>query len=166
MPHGLYGACKPIDDIESEYFLRIPVEDRPGVIAQISVLHRDGSTQRLTTDGSWRVARGAWLPGTQRDLEGDLVDFTENIDGPSQPIGWDTTRFDDRHWSPATVLGPAGVAPWAHLVPVRTRIVIFHQYLATRLRRHHADCKRHTPAGRSDSASILLVPVLYVGPVA
>ena len=95
----------------------------PGVIAQISVLHRDGSTQRITTDGSWRVARGAWLPGTQRDLEGDLVDFTENIDGPSQPIGWDTTRFDDRRWSLAAVLGPAGVAPWAHLVPVRTRIV-------------------------------------------
>jgi len=36
MPHGLYGACNPIDEIESEYFLRIPVEDRPGVIAQIA----------------------------------------------------------------------------------------------------------------------------------
>jgi homoserine dehydrogenase len=36
MPHGLYGTCKPIDEIESEYYLRLTVEDRPGVIAQIA----------------------------------------------------------------------------------------------------------------------------------
>ncbi len=36
MPHGLYGACKPIGEIESEYYLRLSVEDRPGVIAQIA----------------------------------------------------------------------------------------------------------------------------------
>lgn len=36
MPHGLYGACKPIDSILSEYYVRLTVEDRPGVIAQIS----------------------------------------------------------------------------------------------------------------------------------
>jgi homoserine dehydrogenase len=36
MPHGLYGTCKPIDDIESQYYLRLTVEDRPGVIAQIA----------------------------------------------------------------------------------------------------------------------------------
>ncbi len=36
MPHGLYGTCKPIDEIVSEYYLRLTVEDRPGVIAQIA----------------------------------------------------------------------------------------------------------------------------------
>jgi homoserine dehydrogenase len=36
MPHGLYGTCKPIDDIESEYYLHLQVEDRPGTIAQIA----------------------------------------------------------------------------------------------------------------------------------
>ncbi len=36
MPHGLYGTCKPIDQIVSEYYLRLTVEDRPGVIAQVS----------------------------------------------------------------------------------------------------------------------------------
>ncbi|HXY91212.1 MAG TPA: family 78 glycoside hydrolase catalytic domain [Acidimicrobiia bacterium] len=95
----------------------------PGVIAQISVLHRDGRVETVATDGSWRVRRGAWLPGTQRDLEGDLVHHTEHIDGPAQPIGWDRPGFDDHSWAPATVLGRAGVAPWTHLVSVRTRIV-------------------------------------------
>ncbi len=95
----------------------------PGAIVQISVLHRDGTHEVIVTDGSWRVAPGAWLPGTQRDLEGDLVDFTENIDGPAQPVGWDRPGFDDGSWAHATVLGAAGVAPWTHLVAVRTRIV-------------------------------------------
>src|SRR5436190_7813074 len=36
MPHGLYGTCKPIDDIVSEYYLRLTVEDRPGVIAKVA----------------------------------------------------------------------------------------------------------------------------------
>ncbi len=95
----------------------------PGVIAQVSVLHADGTTQLVTTDGSWRVLKGAWLPGTQRDLEGDKVDFTENIDGPAVPVGWEAPGFDDSGWAPALVLGPAAVAPWSRLVPVRTRIV-------------------------------------------
>ncbi len=36
MPHGLYGTCKPIAEIVSEYYLRLTVEDRPGVIAQVA----------------------------------------------------------------------------------------------------------------------------------
>ncbi|MGA7419568.1 MAG: family 78 glycoside hydrolase catalytic domain [Acidimicrobiales bacterium] len=96
---------------------------RPGVIAQIMVHYSDGRVQVITTDRSWRVQKGAWLPGTQRDLEGDLVDFTENVDGPDQPVGWDLPGFDDRLWSPAAVLGPATTKPWTHLVSVRTRIV-------------------------------------------
>ena len=36
MPHGLYGTCKPIDQIVSEYYLRLSVEDRPGVIALVA----------------------------------------------------------------------------------------------------------------------------------
>jgi len=36
MPHGLYGTCQPISDIVSEFYVRLSVEDRPGVIAQIA----------------------------------------------------------------------------------------------------------------------------------
>jgi homoserine dehydrogenase len=35
-PHGLYGTCKPIDQIVSQYYLRIPVDDKPGVLAQVA----------------------------------------------------------------------------------------------------------------------------------
>lgn len=95
----------------------------PGVIAELHVTHQDGHVEVITTDGTWRVRKGAWLAGTQRDLEGDLVDYTENIDGPGEPIGWDRPGFDASAWAPAAVVGAAGTAPWTHLVSVRTRIV-------------------------------------------
>jgi alpha-L-rhamnosidase len=95
----------------------------PGVVAQLDIHYLDGHTERVVTDGSWRVRPGAWLPGTQRDLEGDLVDFTENINGPDEPVGWLLPGFDDRDWAPAMVVGRAPTAPWTRMVPVRTRVV-------------------------------------------
>ena len=78
----------------------------PGVVAEIVVHRRHGRVERVVTDGSWRVARGAWLPGTQRDLEGDLVDFTENIDGPAQPVGWDRAGLRRQRLGPRRGAGP------------------------------------------------------------
>ncbi len=36
VPHGLYGKSKPIDDTISRYFLRLTVNDVPGVLGQIT----------------------------------------------------------------------------------------------------------------------------------
>jgi alpha-L-rhamnosidase len=98
-------------------------EGTPGVIARFSVLHADGTIDVITTDGTWRVLPGAWLPGVQRDEEGDPVDYTENINGPAEPVGWDEPGFAAKGWQPAIVIGPHPTAPWTHLVSVRTRIV-------------------------------------------
>ncbi len=68
-------------------------EGTPGVIARITVLHADGTVDVITTDGTWKVLPGAWLPGVQRDEEGDPVDYTENINGPAEPIGWDKAGY-------------------------------------------------------------------------
>jgi alpha-L-rhamnosidase len=98
-------------------------EGTPGVIARITVLHADGRVDVITTDGTWKVLPGAWLPGVQRDEEGDPVDYTENINGPAEPIGWDKADYRALGWQPALVIGPHPTAPWTHLVSVRTRIV-------------------------------------------
>ncbi len=87
------------------------------------MLHETGETEMIVTDGSWRVRKGDWQPGTQRDLEGDLVDYTENIDRRAYPAGWDEPGFDDSSWPAATVVGPAGAKPYTHLVSVRTRVI-------------------------------------------
>ena len=34
--HDLYGKCQPIEDSVSKYYLRLTVDDRPGVLAQIA----------------------------------------------------------------------------------------------------------------------------------
>ena len=34
--HDLYGHCKPVEDSVSKFYLRLAVEDRPGVLAQIA----------------------------------------------------------------------------------------------------------------------------------
>ncbi len=42
-PHGLYGTCKPLEDIVSRYYLRLAVDDQPGVLAQVAgILGRHG----------------------------------------------------------------------------------------------------------------------------
>ncbi len=36
VPHGLYGKSKPVDDTVSHYYLRLTVDDVPGVLAQVA----------------------------------------------------------------------------------------------------------------------------------
>jgi homoserine dehydrogenase len=35
-PHGLYGVCQPLEGIVSRYYLRLAVDDKPGVLAQVA----------------------------------------------------------------------------------------------------------------------------------
>src|SRR5215469_12797511 len=35
-PHGLYGKCLQIDELVSGFYLRLTVDDRPGVLAQVA----------------------------------------------------------------------------------------------------------------------------------
>lgn len=38
VPHGQYGECLPVEETVSSYYLRLRVDDRPGVIASISTI--------------------------------------------------------------------------------------------------------------------------------
>jgi len=38
VPHGLYGKSKPVDETVSHYYLRLLVDDQPGVLAQVATL--------------------------------------------------------------------------------------------------------------------------------
>lgn len=55
MPHGLYGKCKPVADIESEFYLRLAVLDQPGVLAQVAGVlgaHRIGISSVIQPEGT------------------------------------------------------------------------------------------------------------------
>jgi hypothetical protein len=70
----------------------------------------------LGSDGSWRLSRaGAWRQDTDKvDLQQPCW---EEFDARKEIAGWDAPAFDDRKWTPAAVLGPAGSAPWLRLRP-------------------------------------------------
>jgi homoserine dehydrogenase len=38
VPHGLYGKSKPIEDTVSHYYMRLTVDDIPGVLAQVATV--------------------------------------------------------------------------------------------------------------------------------
>jgi alpha-L-rhamnosidase len=92
----------------------------PALIARITIEHADGTREVITTDATWRVRPGPWLPAPLRNSEGDHV---EHVDGRADPIGWDRPGFDDSGWAHALVLGPHPVAPFLHLVAARSHIV-------------------------------------------
>lgn len=92
----------------------------PGLLVQITVVHRDGTREVVGTDGSWRQHAAEWLPAPARNSEGGYV---ERIDGRLQPQGFAQPGFAARDWSPVTVLGPVGTPPFTHLVAQRTHIV-------------------------------------------
>jgi alpha-L-rhamnosidase len=92
----------------------------PALIARITIEHVDGTREVITTNGTWRVRKGPWVPAPLRNSEGDHV---EHIDGRADPIGWDRPGFDDRSWAHALVLGPHPVAPFLHLIAARSHIV-------------------------------------------
>ncbi|MEV1240278.1 glycoside hydrolase family 78 protein [Nonomuraea sp. NPDC049750] len=69
---------------------------RTALIAQLEVVYTDGSTDVVTTDGSWRCARGPVLAASLYD--------GEKYDARLLPAGWSAPGFDDGAWLPADVV--------------------------------------------------------------
>ncbi len=92
----------------------------PGLLLQLSLWYGDGRHVVYGTDGTWREVPAEWLPSPQRNSDGG--DFVEWVDGRAHPQGWAEPGFDDTAWAKATVLGPAGTAPFTALYVQRTRI--------------------------------------------
>ena len=92
----------------------------PGLLFQLSVWYRDGRRVVFGSDGTWRERPAEWLPSPQRNS--DVGDFVEWVDGREQPQGWSSPGYDDGAWSPVTVVGPAGTAPFSRTYAQRTTI--------------------------------------------
>ena len=92
----------------------------PGLLLQLSLRYADGRQVVYGTDGSWRERPAEWLPSPQRNA--DVGDFVEWVDGRAYPQGWSSPGYDDRTWSPVTVIGPAGSAPFTRTYAQRTHV--------------------------------------------
>lgn len=67
--------------------------DRPKLLAQLHLQLADGSTQIVTTDGSWKTATGPLL-------ESDMI-MGESYDARLQLEGWSSPGYDDSTWQNA-----------------------------------------------------------------
>ncbi|GAA1773683.1 family 78 glycoside hydrolase catalytic domain [Nonomuraea bangladeshensis] len=98
--------------------------DRLAWLAQLEIVHDDGTMERFVTDGSWRAASGPLLSS-------DLYDG-ETYDARLERRGWSSPGYDDSGWSPVeivdrdlgTLVAPEGppVRRTETLVPVERRL--------------------------------------------
>jgi alpha-L-rhamnosidase len=92
----------------------------PGLLAQLSLVYTDGRRVTFGTDGTWKEHPAEWLQSPLRNTDG--ADFVEWVDGRAHPEEWSNPSFDDSAWSPVSVLGPAGTAPFSAIFAQRTHI--------------------------------------------
>ncbi|MFI6566145.1 family 78 glycoside hydrolase catalytic domain [Streptomyces sp. NPDC050534] len=72
---------------------------QPWYSAQLLITFTDGSTQLVTTDGTWKVNTGA--------IRADDLYHGETFDARLDISGWDGAGFDDSGWATAAVSGEA-----------------------------------------------------------
>ncbi|GAA2993242.1 glycoside hydrolase family 78 protein [Streptosporangium longisporum] len=70
--------------------------DRTALVAQLEVVHEDGTVSRVVTGEGWRCARGAVTAASLYD--------GERFDARLVPDGWSRPGFDDTGWVPADVV--------------------------------------------------------------
>jgi alpha-L-rhamnosidase len=97
-------------------------EAAPGLLLRLVADRRDGTRAVLVSDGSWRVARGAWQPAALRNDDG--CDYVEAFDARADPVGWDRPGFDDRGWEAPEVVGPHPTAPFTRLRGLEPRLAV------------------------------------------
>lgn len=86
---------------------------RAGLLAQLE----DGAQNVIAlTDATWKAKRSqAFRQNTPRIA--CQLPWEEQFDARLDDAGWTEPGYDDTGWSAATVIGPAGMAPWTKLSP-------------------------------------------------
>ena len=82
--------------------------DRPELLTELRIDYTDGTSQTISSDGTWHSADGPVLRGD--NIHG------ETYDARLDPPGWRLSTFDDASWSAATVLDTTSDNPTQRLV--------------------------------------------------
>ncbi len=86
----------------------------PGVILQLEIEFRDGSSHRIVTNSSWRASAGPILKNNV--YAGEVYDARHEISG------WDKADFDDKEWIQAEAVKPLSPRLEPQLLPPIKRI--------------------------------------------
>lgn len=103
---GYYAMTNPDEWVAS------PWHSEPKLKLELDVTYQDGSTKRVTSDNTWKVADG---PTRTESLW-----FGETYDARLERPGWTATGFDATGWRPALpVTGPAGTLRAEAFPPIK-----------------------------------------------
>lgn len=75
-------------------------DNRSGLLAQLEIEFKDGSSLRLCTDDRWRCTQVHAYEA--RQVLGYQTAFSEHIDLRQLPIDWDSPSYDDSDWDMPT----------------------------------------------------------------
>jgi alpha-L-rhamnosidase len=91
---------------------------QPKLLCQLKIDYKDGSSEMIVSDESWKTAEG---PVVRNNIY-----LGEWYDARLELPGWDTPSFDDSKWGKAVkTTGPAGKLTWQYIPPVRhTRTLV------------------------------------------
>ncbi|MEX1024159.1 MAG: family 78 glycoside hydrolase catalytic domain [Planctomycetota bacterium] len=83
----------------------------PAFLAQLTLVHADGSRTHVGSDESWRVLETTPFDESAplRGPSFAMATSAEWFDARLEPVGWRQTGFDDSAWAPATVVEPGFV---------------------------------------------------------
>jgi alpha-L-rhamnosidase len=93
-------------------FDKAPWRQQPRVLAQLRLEFKDGTTQTLATDDTWKYSTGP--------IVFDSFMNGETYDARLEIPGWDTAKFNDSSWTPARVVeAPKGRVTPQMAPPIR-----------------------------------------------
>ncbi len=94
-------------------FGQAPWRARPRMLCRIEIEYKDGRTEKIVSNGTWKVSTGP--------VVFDGIRNGETYDARLEKPGWDTPGYDDSDWKPAAaVAGPGGEMSAQMLPPIRT----------------------------------------------
>jgi alpha-L-rhamnosidase len=100
---GYFGMDNP------GFWLTSAWHGEPRMKFELDISYRDGSSQRVVSDGSWTTADGP--------TRADSVVNGESYDAQLERPGWNTAGFDASTWKPAIVVPSPGGALHAEQFP-------------------------------------------------
>ena len=94
-------------------FHRAPWRNRPAFLLNLRITYTDGTTETLATGPDWKTSSAG-------PLVYNSIYTGEHYDARLEQPGWDTPRFDDSSWHPATPRpAPSTLVTAQQAVPIR-----------------------------------------------
>ncbi len=87
-----------VHDIATWHFEKASWRGRPRTRIVLWIEYRDGATERVVSDSTWKTSTGPILT--------DGIYTGETYDARKELTGWDEQGYDDSHWSAAAMLDP------------------------------------------------------------